>query len=177
MQCIHFACSTDVKILLFQIRVGCYAGGGMGESWRPVGPPPPPRLLPRGGAPWPRPHRHPPTPWPRPLPGGEPWPRPHRPPPTPWPRPHRPPSPPPGRGRRVKGTQNRQWVFHICLCKHFMRILLKFLLIGLTRIRCTDKKSLIFLVYKEIQNGAVAKSYLTNGLLIYGEISAHFLIY
>jgi hypothetical protein len=30
---------------------------------------------------------------------------------------------------------------------------------------------------KEIQNGAVAKSYMTNGLLIYGEIFAHFLIY
>jgi hypothetical protein len=44
--------------------------------------------------------------------------------------------------------------------------------------RCTDKKeNLIFLIYKEIQNGAVAKSYMTNGLLIYGEIFAHFLIY
>jgi hypothetical protein len=32
-------------------------------------------------------------------------------------------------------------------------------------------------IYKEIQNGAVAKSYMTNGLLIYGEIFAHFLIY
>jgi hypothetical protein len=43
---------------------------------------------------------------------------------------------------------------------------------------CTDKKeNLIFLIYKEIHNGAVAKSYLTNGLLIYGEIVAHFLIY
>jgi hypothetical protein len=31
-------------------------------------------------------------------------------------------------------------------------------------------------MYKEIQNGAVAKSYMTNGLLIYGEIFAHFLI-
>ncbi len=31
----------------------------------------------------------------------------------------------------------------------------------------------IFLIYKEIQNGAVAKSYMTNGLLIYGEIFAH----
>jgi hypothetical protein len=42
----------------------------------------------------------------------------------------------------------------------------------------TDKKeNLIFLIYKEIQNGAVAKSYITNGLLIYGEIFAHFLIY
>jgi hypothetical protein len=30
--------------------------------------------------------------------------------------------------------------------------------------------------YKEIQGGAVAKSYMTNGLLINGEIFAHFLI-
>jgi hypothetical protein len=30
---------------------------------------------------------------------------------------------------------------------------------------------------KEILNGAVAKSYMTNGLLIYGEIFAHFLIH
>ncbi len=44
--------------------------------------------------------------------------------------------------------------------------------------RCTDKKeNQIFLIYKEIQNGAVAKSYMTNGLLIYGEIFAHFLSY
>jgi hypothetical protein len=42
----------------------------------------------------------------------------------------------------------------------------------------TDKKeNQIFLIYKEIQNGAVAKSYMTNGLLIYGGIFAHFLIY
>ncbi len=33
----------------------------------------------------------------------------------------------------------------------------------------TDKKeNQIFLIYKEILNGAVAKSYMTNGLLIYG---------
>jgi hypothetical protein len=39
----------------------------------------------------------------------------------------------------------------------------------------TDKKeNQIFLIFKEIQNGAVAKSYMTNGLLIYGEIFAHF---
>jgi hypothetical protein len=30
---------------------------------------------------------------------------------------------------------------------------------------------------KKIQSGAVAKSYMTNSLLIYGEIFAHFLIY
>ncbi len=42
----------------------------------------------------------------------------------------------------------------------------------------TDKKeNQIFLIYKEIQSGVVAKSYLTNCLLIYGEIFAHFLIY
>jgi hypothetical protein len=42
----------------------------------------------------------------------------------------------------------------------------------------TDKKEKeIFLIYKEIQNGAVAKSYMTNGLLIIGEIFAHFLMY
>jgi hypothetical protein len=41
----------------------------------------------------------------------------------------------------------------------------------------TDKKEKkIFLIYQEIQNGAVAKSYMTNGLLIYGELLAHFLI-
>jgi hypothetical protein len=44
----------------------------------------------------------------------------------------------------------------------------------------TDKKeNKIFLIYKEIQSGAVAKSYMTNGLLIhvYREIFTHFLIY
>jgi hypothetical protein len=41
----------------------------------------------------------------------------------------------------------------------------------------TDKKeNRIFLIYEEIQCGAVAKSYMTIGLLIYGEIFAHFLI-
>jgi hypothetical protein len=40
---------------------------------------------------------------------------------------------------------------------------------------CTDKKEKkIFphILDKEIQNGAVAKSYMINGLLIYGEIFA-----
>jgi hypothetical protein len=37
----------------------------------------------------------------------------------------------------------------------------------------TDKKeNYIFLIYKEIQNGAVAKSYMTKGLLIWGNICA-----
>ncbi len=43
---------------------------------------------------------------------------------------------------------------------------------------CTDKKEKkIFLIYSEIQSGAVAKSYINNGLLIYGELIVHFLIY
>jgi hypothetical protein len=38
---------------------------------------------------------------------------------------------------------------------------------------CIDKKeNLIFLIYKEIQKGSVAKSYMTNCLLIYGKIFA-----
>jgi hypothetical protein len=39
------------------------------------------------------------------------------------------------------------------------------------------KENEIFFIYKEIQNGAVAKPYVTKGLLIYGYIFAHFLIY
>ncbi len=45
----------------------------------------------------------------------------------------------------------------------------------------TDKKeNLIFLLCKEIQSGAEqlqSHAYMTNGLLIYGEIFAHLLIY
>jgi hypothetical protein len=43
--------------------------------------------------------------------------------------------------------------------------------------RTDEKEKQIFLIYKEIQSGAVAKSYMTNGILIYGEIFAHFLLY
>ena len=39
------------------------------------------------------------------------------------------------------------------------------------------KENPIFLIYEEIQNGAVAKSYMPNGLLICGEIFSHFLTY
>jgi hypothetical protein len=39
------------------------------------------------------------------------------------------------------------------------------------------KENEIFLIYKEILSGAVAKSYMTIGLLIYGEIFLHFPIY
>jgi hypothetical protein len=42
----------------------------------------------------------------------------------------------------------------------------------------TDKKeNQTFLIFQDIQHGAVAKSYMTYPLLIYGEIFAHFLMY
>jgi hypothetical protein len=42
----------------------------------------------------------------------------------------------------------------------------------------TDKKeNQIFLIYKEIQSGAVAKSYMSEGFLIYEEMHKYFLIY
>jgi hypothetical protein len=42
----------------------------------------------------------------------------------------------------------------------------------------TDKKeNLIFLIYKEIQSGAIAKSYLRKGFLMYEEMHKYFPIY
>jgi hypothetical protein len=44
--------------------------------------------------------------------------------------------------------------------------------------RYTDKKeNQIFLIYKEIQSGAVAKSYMRKGFLIYMEMRKYFPIY
>jgi hypothetical protein len=44
--------------------------------------------------------------------------------------------------------------------------------------RYTDKKeNQIFLIYKEIQSGAVAKSYMRKGLLMYEEMHKYFPIY
>jgi hypothetical protein len=49
---------------------------------------------------------------------------------------------------------------------------------GFGQAECTDKKeNKIFLIYKEIQSGAVAKSYMTNGPPIFTEIFAHVLTY
>ncbi len=43
---------------------------------------------------------------------------------------------------------------------------------------CTDKKeNLIVLIYKEILSGAVAKSYMRKGFLIYEEMRKYFPIY
>ncbi len=39
------------------------------------------------------------------------------------------------------------------------------------------KENRIFLMYKEIQSGAVAKSYIRKGFLIYGEMRKYFPIY
>jgi hypothetical protein len=42
----------------------------------------------------------------------------------------------------------------------------------------TDKKEYqIFFIYKDIQSGAVAKSYMRNGFLIYEEMLKYFPIY
>jgi hypothetical protein len=52
-----------------------------------------------------------------------------------------------------------------------------------TSLRClagryTDKKeNPIFLIYREIQSGAVAKSYMRKGFLIYEEMRKYFPIY
>jgi hypothetical protein len=43
---------------------------------------------------------------------------------------------------------------------------------------CTDKKGKkIFLINKEIQSGAVAKSYMRKGFLIYDEMRKYLVIY
>jgi hypothetical protein len=43
---------------------------------------------------------------------------------------------------------------------------------------CTDKKeNQIFLIYKEIQSGAVAKSYMRKGFLMYEEMCKYFPMY
>ncbi len=49
-------------------------------------------------------------------------------------------------------------------------LLSSFLQLKLTDEYTDKKENLIFLIYKEIQNGAVAKSYMTNGLLIHVHI-------
>jgi hypothetical protein len=49
---------------------------------------------------------------------------------------------------------------------------------GVNTYAYTDKKeNKIFLVYREIQSGAVAKSYMRKGFLIYGEMRKYFPIY
>jgi hypothetical protein len=40
-----------------------------------------------------------------------------------------------------------------------------------------QKENKIFLIYKEIQSGAVAKSYMRKGILVYEEMREYFPIY
>jgi hypothetical protein len=57
-------------------------------------------------------------------------------------------------------------------------LLASILLSLLSCCRYTDKKeNKIFLIYKEIQSGAVAKSYMRKGFLIYEEMRKYFPIY
>jgi hypothetical protein len=46
-----------------------------------------------------------------------------------------------------------------------------------TVVRTDKKEKKIFLIYKEIQSGAVAKSYMRKGFLIYEEMCKYFPIY
>jgi hypothetical protein len=48
---------------------------------------------------------------------------------------------------------------------------------SLTRVHTDKKESQIFLIYKEIQSGSVAKSYMRKGFLIYEEMRKYFPIY
>jgi hypothetical protein len=56
---------------------------------------------------------------------------------------------------------------------------LRYLLLAIDIAACyTDKKeNQIFLIYREIQSGAVAKSYMRKGFLIYEEMGKYFPIY
>jgi hypothetical protein len=55
------------------------------------------------------------------------------------------------------------------------KIIMKY--ISLLHVHTDKKENKVFQIYQEIQRGAVANSHITNGLLTYGEIFAHFLIY
>jgi hypothetical protein len=48
---------------------------------------------------------------------------------------------------------------------------------GATPLYTDKKENQIFLIYKEIQSGAVAKSYMRKGFLIYEEMRKYFPIY
>jgi hypothetical protein len=43
--------------------------------------------------------------------------------------------------------------------------------------RCTDKKTKIFLIYREVKIGSVAKSYMRKGFLKYEEMLKYLTIY
>jgi hypothetical protein len=60
-------------------------------------------------------------------------------------------------------------IFGLDISRKSRQVLKGYICCLFMHVNYTDKKeNEIFLIYKEIQNGAVAKSYMTNGLLIYG---------
>ncbi len=72
-----------------------------------------------------------------------------------------------------------QWSSRLCIYNVFPWNKIKWRRLARVGFDCgtlVKKDNQIFLKYKEIQNGSGAKSYVTNGLLTYGEIFAHFLI-
>jgi hypothetical protein len=76
--------------------------------------------------------------------------------------------------------ENTNHIFSFYICKniyfsHNSSVSSRPLVQGSGPAAYTDKKdNKIFLIYKEIKKVALANSYVTNGLLIYGEIFAHF---
>jgi hypothetical protein len=76
----------------------------------------------------------------------------------------------------------RQWKisYAIFIPPPFFKCWLVFVLLYAqsTHVLYTDKKeNKIFLIYKEIQSGAVAKFYMGKGFLIYEEMHKYFPIY
>ncbi len=75
----------------------------------------------------------------------------------------------------------RQWkISYAIFTSPFFKCWLVFVLLCAqsTHVLYTDKKeNKIFLIYKEIQSGAVAKLYLRKGFLIYEEMHKYFSIY
>jgi hypothetical protein len=72
-----------------------------------------------------------------------------------------------GRPSERVGDKVRKPQFAPSTVTHLSRVSLIWRSDLVTWYACTDKKeNQIFLIYKEFQNGAVAKSYITNGLLI-----------
>jgi hypothetical protein len=66
--------------------------------------------------------------------------------------------------------------YRYCVDKKIQEI--HFHLVGKIIKTYTDKKeNQIFLIYKEIKNGAVAKSYMRKGFLIFEEMRKYLIIY
>ncbi len=66
----------------------------------------------------------------------------------------------------------------MCCIHHFKSQVPKLIFDSAHAILCTDKKeNQIFLIYKKIQNGGVAKSFMRKGFLIYEEMRKYLTIY